>query len=126
MLVDVFEIVLAGQSRDQQSEDDVPGIGVLLLRAGLKLQRLVGKQLEIVSERDDVVAGLAGRRAEDVALDSRTVLQNLPDGDFPRDVGIGVIRPRARQRRVDVQCAGRRELPDRDLREELVDGAEVE
>src|SRR4029077_14297160 len=73
-----------------------------------------------------VVACLARRRGEDVALNAGAMVEDLADGHAPRHVLIGIVRPRARERGVDAELAGRGELLDGDAGKELVDRAEVE
>src|SRR6266545_2119829 len=54
------------------------------------------------------------------------MLEDLADCDFLRGVLIRIVWPGSRQRGVDIELAGRGELPDGDGCEELVDRAEVE
>src|SRR5206468_5777178 len=79
------------------------GIRVLLASSGRELERLVLEQLEVVGEGTDVVARLAGRRGKDVALNTRGMLEDLPDGDVS-DAWIGIVGPGASEveRRLEI------------------------
>ena len=48
MLLHVVAIFLAGDALDDETEDDVAGVGVMLRGAGLELQGLIGEQRQEV------------------------------------------------------------------------------
>src|SRR5205085_2781490 len=97
----------------------------LPLCARRELQRVAREQCEVIRQRTNVVARLASRSGEDIACDPRTVVQNLADRCAAR-VDIWIIGTIAIECRIEIDLASGCELPNRDLREQLVDRAEVE
>src|SRR5205823_6561279 len=104
---------------------DVPRVGILLSRAGSELQRIPREQCQVIRQRTNVMTSLARGRGEDVAGDAGAVLEYLADRCAAR-VDVRIIGPIATECRIEIDLARRGKLPNRDLREQLVDRAEIE
>ena len=124
MIADVVVVRLPGEALDDQAEDDVAGVRVALARARLELQRFVGEERQVVGELADGVRRLHELATEEVAH-PRLVLDELGDGDLVGD-GRRVIGNMLAHGVVERELAGRGELRDGHLREDLVDRPEVE
>jgi hypothetical protein len=59
-------------------------------------------------------------------MEPGAVLDQLADRHLPGDIGVGVVGPVLRQRRIEIEHALKGELADGRRGEDLVDGTEVE
>lgn len=119
-------VVLAGHRFDDRSQDDVAGVGVLLVRSGLEFERIVDEQGEEVPYRADSLLGpLPELRSEDVPQPG-AVLQEVAEGDLLPNLGARIARQVLAHGVVEGELPFFRELVDDEAGEELGDRSDVE
>lgn len=124
MLLDIFEVALAGDLLDDPAQQHVTRIAVAPVRARFEQRWLAGNQIEIIRWIYELLAVLEKLRDKEIAEPGR-VLQQLPDCDFGRRRLIGIFRHHLAEARVPAQLARLDKLPDRHSSEHLVHGTDT-